>query len=180
MAVCLPTFIFFCVQQKKETREWTRKWRQNDDFLVNCPFLSRNQHKLSYRSVRNLILHKVRFRSTAQTHCMILYTADEAQTEGLSPRNKSNPHASLRLVGHGAGPRPLVVAAVHFLFHGSLLVQTLAGVVGDLQKAAGLHHHVWLAGVGHDGVLRDHLTTNTHHMTSATSKQPQNDILILW
>ncbi len=34
-------------------------------FLVNGPFLSRNQLKLSYRSVRNRILHKVRFRSTA-------------------------------------------------------------------------------------------------------------------
>lgn len=58
---------------------------------------------------------------------------------------------------HGADGGGLVVAAVHLLLHDALLVQPLAGVVADLQEAAGLHHHVGLAGVGHDGVLRDHL-----------------------
>lgn len=62
----------------------------------------------------------------------------------------------LRLVG-GAGRRRLVVAAVHLLLHGAVLLQLLAGVVGDLQEAAGLHHHVGLAGVRQDGVLRNHL-----------------------
>lgn len=62
----------------------------------------------------------------------------------------------LWLVG-GAGCRGLVVAAVHLLLHGAVLLQLLAGVVGDLQEAAGLHHHVGLAGVRQDGVLRNHL-----------------------
>lgn len=60
----------------------------------------------------------------------------------------------LWLVG-GTGCRGLVVAAVHFLLHGTVLLQLLAGVVGDLQEAAGLHHHVGLAGVRQDGVLND-------------------------
>lgn len=58
------------------------------------------------------------------------------------------------------GLRPLgglVVAAVHLLLHGAVLLQLLARVVGDLQEAAGLHHHVGLAGVRQDGELRDHL-----------------------
>ena len=62
----------------------------------------------------------------------------------------------LWLVG-GAGSCGLVVAAVHLLLHGAVLLQLLAGVVGDLQEAAGLHHHVGLAGVRQDGELRDHL-----------------------
>ncbi len=53
-------------EERNSCRFWRSKWRQNDDFfLVNGPFLSRNQLKLSYPSVRNRILHKVRFRSTA-------------------------------------------------------------------------------------------------------------------
>lgn len=59
--------------------------------------------------------------------------------------------------GGRAGCRGLVVAAVHFLLHGAVVLQLLAGVVGDLQEAAGLHHHVGLAGVRQDGVLRNHL-----------------------
>lgn len=57
----------------------------------------------------------------------------------------------------GAGGGGLVVAAVHLLLHGAVLLQLLARVVGDLQEAAGLHHHVGLAGVWQDGELRDHL-----------------------
>lgn len=68
---------------------------------------------------------------------------------------------SLGLVGaallHGADSGGLVVAAVHLLLHDALLVQPLAGVVADLQEAAGLHHHVGLAGVWHDRVPRDNL-----------------------
>lgn len=56
-----------------------------------------------------------------------------------------------------AGRRRLVVAAVHFLLHGDVFLQLLAGVVGDLQEAAGLHDHVGLAGVWQDGVLGDDL-----------------------
>lgn len=52
----------------------------------------------------------------------------------------------LRLVRR-AGRRGLVIAAVHFLLHGAVLFQLLACVVRDLQEAAGLHHHVGLAGV---------------------------------
>lgn len=79
----------------------------------------------------------------------------------ITYQNRSLSDASLRLVGarlRRAGRRPLVIAAVHFLFHG--LVQTLAGVIGDLQKAAGLHHNIRLARVGHDGELRNDLETH--------------------
>lgn len=74
--------------------------------------------------------------------------------QGLSPQRRMN--LLLRLV-RGAGCCGLVVAAVHLLLHGTVLLQLLAGVVGDLQEAAGLHHHVGLAGVRQDGVLRDDL-----------------------
>lgn len=57
----------------------------------------------------------------------------------------------------GTGGGGLIVAAVHLLLHGAVLLQLLAGEVGDLQEAAGLHHHVGLAGVRQDGVLRDDL-----------------------
>lgn len=75
--------------------------------------------------------------------------------------NQSNP-LSVSSMGwlwlvRGTGCRGLVVAAVHLLLHGAVLLQLLAGVVGDLQEATGLHHHVGLAGVGQDGVLRNHL-----------------------
>lgn len=56
-----------------------------------------------------------------------------------------------------AGRRRLVVTAVHFLLHGAVFLQLLAGEVGDLQEAAGLHHNVGLAGVWQDCVLRDDL-----------------------
>lgn len=64
--------------------------------------------------------------------------------------------AGLRLTGW-AGGCGLVVAAVHFLLHGTVVLQLLAGVVGDFQEAAGFHHHVGLAGVRQDRVLWNHL-----------------------
>ena len=61
----------------------------------------------------------------------------------------------------------VVTAAVHLrLHHGAVSVQLLAGVVGDLQEAAGLHHHVGLAGVRQDGELRDHLREAAAHRGS--------------
>ena len=79
------------------------------------------------------------------------------RVRGLSPsRSRVGGGGGLGLVG-GAGGRGLVVAAVHLLLHGAVLLQLLAGVVGDLQEAAGLHHHVGLAGVRQDGVLRNQL-----------------------
>lgn len=80
----------------------------------------------------------------------------EATNKSLVCLVKAESASWLRLVG-GTGCRGLVVAAVHLLLHGAVLLQLLASVVGDLQEAAGLHHHVGLAGVRQDGVLRDHL-----------------------
>lgn len=74
----------------------------------------------------------------------------------MFPSESTTADAGLGLVWR-AGCRGLVITAVHFLLHGAVFLQLLAGEVGDLQEPAGLHHNVGLAGVWQDCILRDDL-----------------------
>ena len=80
---------------------------------------------------------------------------------GIGRHRRSPPlWGSVRLVStafHWTCSCGLIVAAVQLLLHDALVVQTLAGVVGDLQEAALLHHNIGLARVWHDWVLWDDL-----------------------